>query len=121
MVSSIDLAPTILAACGLEPTPQMHGFNLLDSKALAQREAVFGGVFTHDEIDIENPTRNLLWRWCVSGWWKLCVPHQPNVPNASPELYNLKDDPFEKTNLAEKEPAKVRQLRALLDQWWRPA
>ncbi len=120
-VSSIDFAPTILAACGLEPTPQMHGVNLLDRKALSQRKAVFGGVFTHDEIDIENPARNLLWRWCVSGWWKLCVPHRPNVPDGQTELYNLHDDPFEKTNLAEKNPEKVRELLALLDQRWKPA
>ncbi len=120
-VSSIDLAPTILAACGLRPSPSMHGLDLLDREALTQRKAIFGGVFTHDEIDIERPERNVLWRWCVSGWWKLCVPHPPNVRGATVELYDLKDDPFEKTNLAGKHPATVRRLRALLDQWWNPA
>ena len=29
LVSSLDIAPTILAACGLSPTPEMTGINLL--------------------------------------------------------------------------------------------
>jgi len=121
LASSIDLAPTILAAAGLEPTKDMQGVNLLDEKALAARKTIFGGAFTHDAVDINDPAKNLEWRWCVSGWWKLCVPHPPNVRNAAPELYNLKEDPHEKTNLAAKHPDKVRELQALLDRWWRPA
>jgi arylsulfatase A-like enzyme len=37
------------------------------------------------------------------------------------ELFNIKDDPYEKTNLADKEPEKVRQLKARLDAYAREA
>ena len=33
LVSTIDLAPTILAVCGLSMTKEMHGINLLDVAA----------------------------------------------------------------------------------------
>src|SRR3954467_9487765 len=38
-VSSVDLAPTILAACGVAKTPEMPGLSLLDAKAIADRKA----------------------------------------------------------------------------------
>ncbi|MFP4057382.1 MAG: sulfatase [Candidatus Brocadiia bacterium] len=119
-VSSIDLAPTLLAACGLERAPRMQGLNLLDRAALDDRAAVFGGVYTHDANDIHRPARNLLWRWCVSGWWKLCLPHRPNVPEGEPELYDLQADPHEKKNLAAEHPRVVARLRALIDDWYNP-
>jgi len=120
LASSIDLAPTILAAAGLEPTKDMQGVNLLDDKAVAARETIFGAVYTHDAADIHDPASSLMWRWCVSGWWKLCVPHPAHEPKAAPELYDLKTDPHEKADLAEEHPDKVRELQALLDQWWKP-
>jgi len=62
------------------------------------------------------------------GDWKLCLCpdsggwSQPDAARAEAEnlypvqLYNLKTDPGEKDNLAEKEPEKVKQLAALLAQ-----
>ncbi len=49
------------------------------------------------------------------GPWKL-VPPAPNAPRAKPELFNLADDLGEKTNLADKNPDKVKELMALLEQ-----
>src|SRR5207253_6701648 len=42
LVSTIDLAPTILAACGVMPTTEMRGINLLDVAAgkSSSRDAV---------------------------------------------------------------------------------
>jgi arylsulfatase A-like enzyme len=37
------------------------------------------------------------------------------------ELFNLKDDPYEKTNLAEKNPEKVKDLRARLEKYTKAA
>jgi len=61
-VVSIDLAPTILAACGLEPSEEMQGLNLLDREALAKRDAIFGEIFTHNAVDIEVPATSLKYR-----------------------------------------------------------
>jgi uncharacterized sulfatase len=120
-VSSIDLAPTILAACGLKPTPEMQGLNLLDAAALSKREAVFGASYSHDAADVNDPAKNLWSRWVVKGWWKLILP-EPNQPlGKEPELYDLKADPDEKENLAAQQPNKVQEFRALLDRWYSPA
>ena len=120
-VCSIDLAPTILAACGLEPTAQMQGVNLLDAKALAAREAVFGAAYSHDAVDIHKPAASLEWRWCVQGRWKLLLAHGPARGGApAVQLYDLKADPHETRNLAAQQPDTVGRLRALLDRWYRP-
>ena len=119
--SSVDLAPTILAACGLEPTPQMQGVNLLDAKALAARKAVFGAAYTHDAADIHDPRKSLEYQWCVQGRWKLIVPCERAAKGAAVELYDLKADPHEKRNLAAQHPEKAQELQGLIRQWYKPA
>ena len=37
------------------------------------------------------------------------------------ELFNIKDDPYEKTNLAEKNPEKLKELRVRLDSYIKAA
>ncbi len=117
-VLSNDLAPTILTACGLQPTKEMPGVNLLDAVAVASRETIFGEVFLHNAKDIEQPASSLQYRWCINGWWKLIVPNATNVAGGKIELYNLKADPFEKSNLADKDSDVVAKLRASIEAWW---
>ena len=118
LASSIDLAPTVLDACGLEPTNAMQGVSLLDAEAVAAREAVFGDIYRHDCHDIHHPPVDLQYRWCIDGWWKLIWPNQPVAPTEHIELYNLKDDPHERTNLAEEHPERVDALKGKIDAWW---
>jgi len=119
-VSSVDLAPTILAACGLNPTPDVQGVNLLDQRAVRGRPAVFGASYSHDARDIHDPDKNLETRWVIRGWWKLIDPQPQTFGFSGPELYHLKDDPNEQRNLASQRPGLVRELKDLLDQWYRP-
>lgn len=49
------------------------------------------------------------------GDWKLLVNH----PNGKSELFNLALDPYEKSDLAAKEPEQTRRLQALLDEFRR--
>ncbi|MEK7676662.1 MAG: sulfatase-like hydrolase/transferase [Verrucomicrobiota bacterium] len=117
LVSSIDLAPTFLSACGLKPDERMTGWNLLDcaaGKMKLDRHAVFGETFLHTSVDLEKPERNLTHRWMRQGDWKLIVPVQPQ---AGPELYNLAGDPQEKTNLAARETQRMEQLLKTLNAW----
>lgn len=63
------------------------------------------------------PHQTMFWRSghykvLLAGDWKLQVSARP----AKSWLYNLKDDPTEKTNLAESNPEKLAELKALLDQ-----
>jgi len=120
LISSIDIAPTILAAAGVAKSPDMPGLNLLDVIAAggcSSRSAIFGEIFTHDVAALDDPTRGLRYRWCIEGKWKLIVPAVRVEP---PELYDVVDDPGETTNRARQLPDRVRTLSADLDAWWNP-
>ncbi len=50
----------------------------------------------------------------------MILPDQRMFKNAKPELYQLKDDPWETKDLAIAEPERVNRMRDLLDAWWKP-
>jgi arylsulfatase A-like enzyme len=117
LVSTVDIAPTILSACGVKVPAAMAGLNLLDAasgKGPLKRKAVFGEIFEHTAIDLDKPAVNLTHRWVREGDWKLIVPVKGAV-----ELYNVKLDPFEKKDLAAENPERVKALRATVDTWWK--
>lgn len=118
LVSSIDLAPTILAACGVEKDPRMTGLDLLDEKALAARKRIFGAIFTHDARDLENPTRNLMYRWCIEDRWKLILPHFPNQEDRPPELYDLASDPHETVDWSSRRSEVGLKLAREIEAWY---
>jgi uncharacterized sulfatase len=118
LVSSIDLAPTILKAVGATPNKEMPGLNLLDSEAVKARKSVYGEIFEHNAIDIAKPAANVQYRWVIDDHWKLIVPNVKRVPQDVVELYDLEKDPKELKNLAEAQPERVKQLAAKLDAWW---
>jgi uncharacterized sulfatase len=118
LVSTIDLAPTILAACGLKPPEKMSGVNLIDVASGAKplrRDAVFGEIYTHDCVELGKPTLSVTHRWVRQADWKLIV---PTAAKSSPELFHIATDPHEKQNVAEMNSARVSQLAKLLDGWW---
>jgi uncharacterized sulfatase len=130
LASNLDVVPTILSACGLEPTDEMPGLNLLDRKALERRNTLFLENFAHDMADINAPEKSLRSRSCIHGDWKLIVWQTPQPklrtsgppkPEADVELYNLKEDPLEDRNLAAEHPEIVADLKARLDAWWKVA
>lgn len=116
LVSTVDIAPTILAACNVQG-PGMAGENLLglitQQKPL-DRQAVYGEIFEHDAVDLTDTNLSLTHRWIRNGDWKLIVP----ADAASEfELYNLAEDPHEETNLAGREGQRVQDLLAELEAW----
>jgi arylsulfatase A-like enzyme len=120
LAQSIDLAPTLLKAVGLEPTKAMPGINLLDDSAVNARKTIYGECFTHNFVDLNVPASSLRWRWVVDGYDKLIVPHKANQPDDVVELYDLKADPTEEKNLAAENADMVKALSAKLDAWWKP-
>jgi arylsulfatase A-like enzyme len=109
-VGCIDLYPTILEAVRLKQ-PEGHVVDgesflpLLKQTGTLRREAYFTW-FPHliPAVSVRK------------GDWKLIrrfEPH-PKYPEVR-ELYNLKDDIGETTNLAAKRPGKVKELDALID------
>lgn len=120
LVSSIDLAPTILNAVGLTPPKEMPGLDLLPiiaENGKTDRRAIFGELFAHDVADIDVPAASLESRWCIEGNWKLILPADAD---STPELYNLHADPHETRDLAGAEPAIVARLTAAINEWWSP-
>lgn len=120
LASSIDLVPTIRAAVGLPAKEQLPGINLLDSQAVSSRQAIYGEIFEHDIVDMQDEAASLMYRWVIENDMKLIQPYKVRFPQQQPELYDLSNDPDESINLAETQPEKVRHLQAMLDQWWKP-
>jgi arylsulfatase A-like enzyme len=110
-VSSPDFFPTLLEAAGAKP----QAGQVLDGVSLVP--LVKGGTL---------PERALFWHYphygnqggapsaaIRRGDWKLIEWAEENRP----ELFNLAQDLGEQTNLADKEPQRVAQLRAELHAW----
>ena len=120
-VSSIDIAPTMLAAAGItpkEPLPGLDLTTLASNAGKSERTALFGATFDHDVADIDRPERSLHFRWCRSGNWKLILPHGSLAETSKAELYDVAIDPLETKNLAEQHPDQVVQLQQQIDHWW---
>ena len=122
LANSIDLAPTILKACGLAPTKAMQGIDLLDDTALAKRKSTYGAIYLHNAVDIHKPSASLTYRWLINGDWKLILPHKENVTNKAKhkgtgeiELYNLAKDPHERNNLAKTRQGRTKRLAKQLN------
>jgi len=118
LVSSIDVVPTLLGAAGVPIPAEMPGLNLLPAAREATplpRTRVFGEIFEHTASTLERPALDLTHRWVREGDWKLILFEADGQP---PELYHLRQDPFEQLNLADREPERVSHLREAIDQWW---
>jgi arylsulfatase A-like enzyme len=117
LVSTIDVAPTLLTACGLKPERSMPGLDLMPAasgRSRLKRDAVFGEIFVHTALDLERPALNLTHRWVRRDDWKLIVPEE-----GKPELYDLARDPMEEKDRASERPGRTKELRRALDRWWR--
>ena len=132
LVSSIDIAPTLLAALKLKPATSLPGLSVLEGKKLAARREVFGANFVHTSLDLKAPARNLKYRWIIQDHWKLVAPYEPNAKlpmwerfehtgwSTAPQLYDLRADPEEKNDLAGANREMVTKLTQRLDRWWKP-
>jgi len=113
--SSIDIAPTVLATCGLDPSPDMQGINMLDKLARKERDAIFAETYAHDFSTIDS---SLYYRIIITRPWKLILPDPHGQPGKEPELYNLEEDPFEWDNRANEHPELVEELKTRIEHWW---
>ena len=132
LIGSIDLAPTILAATKVTPETALPGLNLLQPDLLDERDALYGALFAHTAVELDDPVANLKFRYTVrEDGWKLILPYLPNKEvalhirgdtaawmNYNIELYNVLNDPFETTNLADDRPELVNELTEQLEAWW---
>jgi arylsulfatase A-like enzyme len=121
-IHMIDWYPTLIRLAGgsLDQTQPLDGRDIWPT--LAQ-----GKPGPHDAILMNTTPSSGAVRM---GDWKLVVidgPDDPDQParkkavqaagkgRGSIELFNLRDDPYEKTNLADRQPEKLAELRKALD------
>ena len=113
LASNIDIAPTILQACGIKPDKAMSGLDLRKPESLARRDRIFVDVYW-DNIRIDalgDLDSDLIARVVIDGWDKLIA--RPD----GLELYDLKNDPDDRADLAEQNYEKVEELSALMNDW----
>ncbi|KAF0178938.1 MAG: N-acetylgalactosamine-6-sulfatase [Limisphaerales bacterium] len=108
VVGHIDLYPTVLDLIGV-PRPAQQKFDGVSYARVLRGEgrldrAAFFNYFPH--------ARNGGGVWVRAGDWKLIRWFDPGTPR---ELFNLKADLGETNNLAAAQPAKVKELDALMD------
>lgn len=98
LVSTIDIAPTILSYAGLPIPDAMQGADLLGRSAVpAERQRIFA-QYRNKRYAVRTPR----WKFISSG---------------PPELYDLSSDPDEQVNLAQREPDRVEEFRRLVERW----
>lgn len=118
---AVDLYPTLLHLATTKFSQKLA----LDGKN-AWPTITEGKPTPHEHILINTTPNNGAIR---AGDWKLVVSRgadDPDEPVAKKkeeaiQLFNLKDDPYEKTNLAAKEPDRVKELQAKLQAYAKEA
>jgi len=125
LASNIDIPSTILAAAGLPVPDGMEGIDLLNETAVAKRDCVFIEDFEHDMAAPDKPEATIEARGVICGDWKLVVTYKDSKAADlkcvdQVLLFDLKNDPKEKHNLAAKHKGMIARLMAKLDGWWKP-
>ena len=126
-ISNLDIYPTVLHAANISYSSQLDGADL-SNLLFNNHKSLDRALFWHFPIYIESKNskvfnfenRDSLFRTrpgsvVRKGDWKLHYYFE----DKSIELFNLKTDISEKTNLIDEFPEKVDQLKSLLQNWWK--
>ena len=128
IMQGVDWAPTILTAAGINPTgKQFDGVSFIDAVTGKPRPkyptrfwcynkayftSISNAAMREGVWKIHRPAIEELNRWDNKG-----LVHHDLKPEEW-QLFNIADDPSEKTNLAQKEPKRLAQMVKLFDNWW---
>ncbi|KAI9714724.1 MAG: hypothetical protein M1820_000013 [Bogoriella megaspora] len=113
----MDLTPTILEMAGVKhPAPKYQGREIVSVRGKSMVPFLTGRDDKIHEDEFVNG-----WETCGraavrKGDWKIVFIPKPKGPERW-QLYNLKNDPGEIHDLAEKEPERMKQLLKLWDQY----
>ncbi|MDF1851968.1 MAG: sulfatase-like hydrolase/transferase [Verrucomicrobiales bacterium] len=118
--SSLDLFPTIVSLCGLDPPEGLPGIDLTREK----RERVAGAAYSIHNMTPGKPFETLQYSWLREGDWKFLLRHEGSDTTryrtvqewdrVPVQLFHLPSDPDEETNLADEESERVERFRSLL-------
>nr|MBX2874608.1 sulfatase-like hydrolase/transferase [Saprospiraceae bacterium] len=104
-ISALDIFPTVLAAADITPTKPLDGVNLLPF--------ISGNASSP-------PHHKLFWRYSDGAGYAVRKDNYKLIYSGYKEdvlLFNLDTDPFEKNNLAQEQPEKVKELLEEYQVW----
>jgi arylsulfatase A-like enzyme len=117
LAAHVDVLPTLLDLVGLEPPARiaLHGRSL---RPLLEDSAVDWPARTlvTDSQRLENLVKYRQAAVMTDGW-RLVYPGPGNEPDAA-ELYDLRRDPGQSTDVAAQNPGIVARLKADYEAWW---
>ncbi len=101
---TVDIAPTLVAAAGVREPDAFQGIDLFQA-------TVTEPILAEEDLEGNQITS------IHAGDWKLITANRDNPRGLAPvELFNLADDPRERTNLATRQSDRVGEMLAQLEQ-----
>jgi uncharacterized sulfatase len=147
LVSYLDVPATLLDYAGVSLPARWEGQSLRPTieglgeiDGTAERDALFGAVYLPEASVDNRPEEDLVALWARERRWKLVVwtrdvepgraealglrhVHAPQPVRRAQqvELFDLKNDPYERVDLAgdPSHAKRLRRLNAALTEWWR--
>lgn len=117
LVPNLDIYPTVLEACGLQPQSNLAGKSLFGGRAVENKEIFAYSLHTFAVID-ERGWKYIDRRRRLPA---LLDPEDVDVTADGPaiELFNLKQDPAERHNLYAELPKQAQYFATAIDNWRR--
>lgn len=111
-VSLIDLAPTLLSLAGVNPPPSFKGKNIFgNSRQTLFHQSGWAEGKIEKWVEVSKIAECKV--ACQTEDWKYILDHGDNKE----EIYNLKKDPGEQVNLAQKEPEMLLKMRQIVQEF----
>jgi arylsulfatase len=120
IASTMDLLPTVAKLCGASlPKVPLDGIDIWPMLAGEKEEIAREALLYFDDVHLQC-ARLRQWKIHVARYNSMVYSPAPpggrkNLPLASPELYNLLDDPAESYDVAAGNPSVVTELLAQID------
>jgi arylsulfatase A-like enzyme len=113
-LTAMDMMPTMLDLAGIKH-PSALGVTVLTPKGKSFASQVWG-----NGAPARGANDAMVWEFnsskaVVRGDWKLLYVNQPRNRSAGWELFNIRSDPGETSNMASAMPEKVTELAAIYD------
>jgi arylsulfatase B len=114
VMTVLDMFPTLAAACGIKPgnTEPLDGRNMWP--VLTDKDSL---VVPREDLLFAVGERGYWRHAIIRQEWKLVTEQSQADASLRNYLFSIEEDPLEEKNLAESQPALVRELTAAIAEW----